>query len=226
MKMVNDSKKLWLQLDEKIKGGNQALGRYTAQAYQDDPSALAFITSRYKFCAKILSRMNTVLEIGCGDGFGSALVAQRIKRVICTDINKMLLEDNRSRMANFANIEYVYHDFRDEAYPEKVDGIYLVDVIEHIFKEEEDAFLKHLCASLTENGVCVIGTPNETSEKYASPFSREGHVNLKRYEDLDEIGRKCFRNHFIFGMNDEVVHTGFPEMAHFHWLIGVTPVSN
>ena len=224
--MVNDSKRLWLELDEKIEGGNQTLGRYTAQAYRDDPSSLAFITSRYKFCAKILSRAKQVLEVGCGDGFGSALVAQRVDKVICTDINKMLLEDNQARMAHFSNIQYVYHDFRESSYPEKVDGVYLVDVIEHIYQEEEDAFLSHLCGSLDKHGVCVIGTPNETSEKFASPFSKEGHVNLKRYEDLEDIGQKYLNNHFIFGMNDEVVHTGFPAMAHFHWLIGVGPIAD
>ena len=164
--------------------------------------------------------------MGCGDGFGSALVAQRVDKVICTDINKMLLEDNQARMAHFSNIQYVYHDFRESSYPEKVDGVYLVDVIEHIYQEEEDAFLSHLCGSLDKHGVCVIGTPNETSEKFASPFSKEGHVNLKRYEDLEDIGQKYFNNHFIFGMNDEVVHTGFPAMAHFHWLIGVGPIAD
>lgn len=45
----NDSKKLWLKLDEEIKSDTLLLGRYTTQAYTDDPFALAFITSRYKF---------------------------------------------------------------------------------------------------------------------------------------------------------------------------------
>ena len=71
-----------------------SLGRYTTQAYYDDPACLSFITSRYKFVAKMLSGLNTVLEIGCGDGFGGAIVAQRVERLICADINKPLLENN------------------------------------------------------------------------------------------------------------------------------------
>jgi ubiquinone/menaquinone biosynthesis C-methylase UbiE len=219
----NDSKDLWLTLEREISPQSLALGRYTSQAYKDDPSALAFITSRYKFCAKMLGNSKTVIEIGCGDGFGSALVAQRVPRVICTDINESLLDDNRSRMEHFSNIEYIYHDFREMPFPETVDGIYLVDVIEHIFIEEEKSFLKNLCRSLNQHGVCVVGTPNKTSEQYASVFSREGHVNLKEYKDLQELSKEHFNNHFIFGMNDEIVHTGFPAMAHFQWLIGVGP---
>jgi 2-polyprenyl-3-methyl-5-hydroxy-6-metoxy-1,4-benzoquinol methylase len=219
----NDSKELWLNLEKDIQPKTHELGRYTTQAYEDDPCALSFITSRYKFCARMLSAAQTVIEIGCGDGFGSALVAQKVPRVICTDINEGLLEENRSRMKKFSNVEFMYHDFRNEPFAEKVDGIYLVDVVEHIFKDEEQSFLDNLCLSLKQHGVCVMGTPNKTSEQYASAFSREGHVNLKDNRELRELGEERFFNHFIFGMNDEVVHTGFPEMAHFQWLVGIGP---
>ena len=83
-----------MKVDEEIKTNSLCLGRYTTQAYTDALCAIAFIASRYKFCAKILSGMKTVLEIGCGDGFGGALVADKIERLICTDINEGLLSDN------------------------------------------------------------------------------------------------------------------------------------
>ena len=34
------------------------------------------------------------------------------------------------------------------------------------------------------------------------------------------LGKKYFNNYFIFGMNDEVIHTGYPNMCHYLWLIG------
>jgi len=223
----NDSKKLWLDLEKEFVPRDQFnLGPYTTQAYYDDPVCLSFITSRYKFCAKMLSGLDTVLEIGCGDGFGGAIVAQRVKKLYCTDINESLLEDNKSRMNHFSNIEYQYHDFREKPYHKKVDGIYLVDVIEHVFKKEESAFLNNLVASLNPNGICLIGTPNIESGKYASKYSKEAHVNLKDYKELKGIGEKYFHNSFIFGMNDEVVHTGFPQMSHFLWVLCVGPKQN
>ena len=219
----NNSKDLWLNLEKNIPNEHFKLGRYTTQAYYDDPASLSFITSRYKFVAKMLSGKNTVLEIGCGDGFGGAIVAQRVDRLICTDINKPLLEDNVSRMGYFSNIEYHYHDFRENPFPEKVDAIYLVDVIEHIFIDEETSFLTNLVASLKDNGICLIGTPNIAAEKYASKYSKEGHVNLKDHTSLKDIGVKYFENSFQFGMSDEVVHTGFLPMSHFLWLLCISP---
>jgi len=221
----NNSKKLWLNLEKKMPNETFNLGRYTTQAYYDDPACLSFITSRYKFAAKMLSNKDTVLEIGCGDGFGGAIVAQRVKNLICTDINKPLLEDNTSRMRYFSNIKYQYHDFRDAPYPKKVDAIYLVDVIEHIFKNEENFFLSNLVASLNENGVCLIGTPNITAKEYASDFSKEGHINLKDHESLSAIAEEYFENFFHFSMSDEVVHTGYSPMSHFLWLLSVNKKS-
>lgn len=220
---MKDSKSLWLSIDKKMRPEPVTLGRYTAQAYIQDPIRLSFITSRYKFCARLLAGCGTVLEIGCGDGFGGGIVAQMVDRLICTDINEAMLTENRQKMAPTKNIIFEYHDFRKAPYACRVDAIYLIDTIEHIFPEEENAFMTHLVASLKDNGVCIIGTPNETADGYANTWSREGHVNLKNHQSLMELARQFFSNSFFFGMNDEVVHTGFPPMAHFIWALCVGP---
>ena len=104
-----------------------------------------------------------------------------------------------------------------------MDAVFLVDVIEHIFQEEEENFLLNLKKSLKDNGICIIGTPNIEAEKHASPYSKEGHVNLKDHGLLKDIGDNHFNNSFLFSMNDEVVHTGFSKMAHFLWILCVGP---
>jgi 2-polyprenyl-3-methyl-5-hydroxy-6-metoxy-1,4-benzoquinol methylase len=220
---MSDSKKLWLSIDRKMRPDCLTLGRYTTQAYLQDPIRLSFITSRYKFCARLLSGMKTVIEIGCGDGFGGAIVAQTVQQLICTDVNPDLLQENRIRMSNFKNVTFEYHDFRQASFPQPAEAVYLIDTIEHIYPEEEDAFMTHLTASLTTHGTCLIGTPNETADQYANNWSRQGHVNLKGHDSLLNMGQRYFYNTFFFSMNDELVHTGFPSMAHFIWALCVGP---
>jgi hypothetical protein len=96
-------------------------------------------------------------------------------------------------------------------------------VIEHIFPEEEERFVGNLVGSLHEHGVMLMGTPNATSEPYASPNSKIGHVNWKTGEQLRSLGEKFFHNVFMFGMNDEVLHTGFLPMAHYLMALCVGP---
>ncbi len=151
------------------------------------------------------------------------MVAQLVDQLICTDINKEILSENREKMANFENIKFEYHDFRETPYKQKVDAIYLIDTIEHIYPDEETGFMTNLTDSLNDKGICLIGTPNITADEYANNWSREGHVNLKSYDSLMKLAEQYFFNSFFFGMNDEVLHTGFPPMAHFMWVLCVGP---
>ena len=50
-------------------------GRMTSHAWRDDPKRLGFTLARYKFVAKMLAGYEQVLEVGCGDGFASVVVA-------------------------------------------------------------------------------------------------------------------------------------------------------
>jgi 2-polyprenyl-3-methyl-5-hydroxy-6-metoxy-1,4-benzoquinol methylase len=220
---VKDSKALWLSIETKLEDFDVRFGRQTAQAYIHDPRRLAFIASRYKFASKMMDGVESALEIGCGDAFGAPIVAQAVKRLICTDVDEGTVESNKQRCAPFKNIEFRYFDFRERPFPEKVRAIYLVDVIEHIYAEEEPQFMRHIVDSLTPDGFVLMGTPNITADQYASVHSREGHVNLKSQASLKALALGYFQNAFMFSMNDEVVHTGFAPMANYIWVLGVTP---
>jgi 2-polyprenyl-3-methyl-5-hydroxy-6-metoxy-1,4-benzoquinol methylase len=220
---MQDSREHWLSIRSKLDKFDVTLGRATAQGYVHDPRMICFIASRYKFVSKMLAEVELALEVGCGDAFGGPIVAQTVKHLICTDIDAETIEANRERCRHFKNMEFAYHDFRKSPYSQHVGAIYLVDVIEHIFASEESGFMENLVATLKEDGFILMGTPNDTAQKYASVHSREGHVNTKTHTGLRDLGNTYFRNVFMFSMNDEVVHTGFGPMAHYLWMLGVGP---
>src|SRR5437763_15991839 len=58
--------------------GIESLGLTTNQVWRDDPRHLLFILARSKFVAKMLSGKERVLEVGCGDAFGSRIVLQEV----------------------------------------------------------------------------------------------------------------------------------------------------
>ena len=63
----------------------------TSWAWHSDPKRLAFTISRYKFVSKMLSDCETILEIGCGDGFGARVVADNGAKLTCVDLDVELL---------------------------------------------------------------------------------------------------------------------------------------
>jgi SAM-dependent methyltransferase len=220
---VRDSKALAEKVSTTVPRFEIKLGPSTAASYVGDPRHLAFVSSRYKFVGKMLEGFERVLEVGCGDAFGAPFVAQAVGELICTDIDEPLLEDNRLRCAPFANIAFEYFDFREKPLCPMVDGLYLIDVLEHIFPKEEEQFCINVFGSLKPHGVAVVGVPNITGEAYASPMSKLGHVNLKDDRQFRETLKRYFHNVFLFSMNDEVIHTGYRPMSHYLFAICCEP---
>ncbi|MCH9703651.1 MAG: class I SAM-dependent methyltransferase, partial [Chlamydiae bacterium] len=109
-------------------------------------------------------------------------------------------------------------DFFDKTFGEH-DLVVSLDVIEHIYKEYEETYVKALADHVNDGGIVVCGTPNETTTPYASKLSREAHVNMYSQERLRTLFEKYFQNVFSFGMNDEVVHTGFAKMAQYLFVV-------
>lgn len=218
-----DSKKLWLSIVDDVPDQTFVLGKQTTHSYLRDPRHLAFVASRYKFVAKLAKDAGTVLEVGCGDAFGAPIVASEVGHLVCADIDEGTLQDNRERLSAFSNISFEYHDFRRGPRPGACDVVYAIDVLEHIYPEEESVFIANLVQGLPERGVGIFGTPNKTSEQYASQYSKIGHVNVKSHAELSATMKRHFHNVFMFGMNDEVVHTGYPPMCHYLWALCVGP---
>ena len=209
------------QVDYRGKYGLTTLGLVTNQLWHDDPRHLCFLLSRYKFVAKMLSGKNKVLEVGCGDAFGTRLVLQEVGELLAVDFDPVYVRDVNSRMDEKWKFECKAHDFTESHLEEQFDAAYSIDVLEHIPQEREHDFIRNIVKCLTPDGVLILGMPSLASQAHASSYSKEGHVNCKDHKLLEDLMLKYFHNVFIFSMNDEVVHTGFYPMAHYLWALGV-----
>jgi 2-polyprenyl-3-methyl-5-hydroxy-6-metoxy-1,4-benzoquinol methylase len=201
--------------------GLETLGLMTSYAWNDDPKRLTFTLARYKFVAKLLSGRANVLEIGCADAFGTRIVRQEVGRLTATDFDPVFIEDVKKRMNPRWSFDAFVHDMLSGPVPQRnYDGIYALDVLEHIDPGDEPAFMSNLVGSLAPHGAVVLGMPSLESQAYASPNSKAGHVNCKSMPDFKQMMARYFHNVFIFCMNDEVIHTGYHRMAHYLLALG------
>ena len=204
------------QIEDYARLGPATMGPWTSHSWRSDPRHLCFVLSRYKFIAKLLEGKSNVLEVGCGDAFGTLIVLQTVGMLRGIDFEPLGLRRESIDRATFA-----VHDITAGPPDGMFDAAFSLDVIEHISPECEDAVLDNICAALTPHGVCIFGTPNVTAAPYASPQSEQGHVNLKSAHALRQLLARRFHNVFSFSMNDEVVHTGYSPMAHYLFAVGV-----
>jgi len=198
------------------------LGPWTSYSFLHDPKHIGFVLARYKFCAKMLEGMGRVLEVGCGDAFGTAVVAQHVKEVLAIEPDARHVAGNKERMGQIKNIEFRQGTIQSLKLPKgSFDGAYSIDVIEHLDKHLNSPFVAAQARTLKKDGACIIGTPNVTANAYASQRSRVQHINLHSQKSLKTLMEKYFKRVFLFGMNDEVLHTGYAPMCHYMFGMGV-----
>lgn len=205
--------------------GQVTMGLSSSYTWRHDPRHLLFSFSRYKFCAKMLAGKKTVYEAGCGDGMGVAILMQELDSYLGVDLEPALIEQCKAHYTNEENIDFVQMDLTKDSPGKTYDACICLDVIEHIEESCEEEFVKGLCDNIDEDGICIMGTPNLTAERYASKASKIAHINLKSADGMRELMSKFFKNVFIFSMNDEVIHTGYGDMSHYLMAVGVGKIA-
>lgn len=215
MEVVKGEKQYRARVNLIKEKGVETLGLATSWAWYDDPKHLLFTLARYKFIAKMLSGFENILEVGCGDGFPSRIVAQVVKKMTAIDFDPEFIMDAQKRNSEKWDINFLVWDAVEKPILGCFDGVFALDVLEHIPSKFEGQFISNIIAPLREHGVAIIGMPSIESQAHASPQSREGHVNCKTQKELKALLSHYFHNVFMFSMNDEVIHTGFPAMSHY-----------
>ncbi len=195
-------------------------GPMSAQTWIDDPKRLGFLLARYKHVSRLLAGRSNVLEVGCGDGFGSRVVSQQIRRLTGVDFDPIFI--SRAKQVNPSG-KFQVHDILRGPVRGSFDALYSLDVLEHIRPNKEDFFFRHCVHSARPDAIFIFGSPSLESQVHASKPSREGHVNCKTEPQLRASLSRHFGVVLLLGMNDEVLHTGFPAMCHYRLAVCALP---
>lgn len=198
------------------------MGLRASMMWRLDPKLLVFTLARHKFVAKMLTGHSRVLEVGCGDAFASRLLHPEVDEFHAIDFDPVFIEEARRHNDPEWPVKLAVHDILSGPFVSGglFDAAFSLDVVEHIQKEHEELYMTNIAQSIKPGGVFICGAPSLESQVYASPPSREGHVNCKSGPDLKNLILKYFDHAFLFGMNDEVLHTGFSPMCQYLFVLG------
>jgi 2-polyprenyl-3-methyl-5-hydroxy-6-metoxy-1,4-benzoquinol methylase len=208
-------------MEQRVAERRIEFGRYVSYWFDRTPRRALYSMSYYKFAAKMIGQGKRVLDVGCNEGLGTWLLAAECGFARGVDLDEEAI-DVASGNWEDPRIEFACQDFL-EADVGRWEAIVNFDVIEHIRPQNANAFLARVSAGLAHDGIAVIGTPSLEGQRYASAIPRAGHVNVYSGERLEDEMRQHFDHVFMFGANDEVVHTGFLPMAHYLLAVGCKP---
>jgi 2-polyprenyl-3-methyl-5-hydroxy-6-metoxy-1,4-benzoquinol methylase len=138
-----------------------------------------------------------VVDMACGEGYGSAELARTAASVVGVDANPEAHEHARLRYVR-PNLRYE----RDlvEGFAEPCDAIVFLQTIEHV--EDAGAILGHFKSMLAPGGVAYVSTPNlltlapPGAEKSDNPW----HVREYRAEEFRALCEGHFERVEVLGL--------------------------
>jgi SAM-dependent methyltransferase len=164
------------------------------------------------------------IDMACGEGYGTDVLARRAARVVGVDANPEAYEHARLKYSR-PGVRFV----RDlvERYAEPCDAVVFLQTIEHV--EDPDAVLRHLRSLLRPGGTAYVSTPNvltlapEGAERSGNPW----HVKEYRAEEFRALCERTFDRVEMLGLfharwlwvHDLALRLGWDDL---HARLGVT----
>lgn len=121
-----------------------------------------------------------VVDLACGEGYGSAALAGSAASVVGVDANPDAFEHARLRY-HAANLRYV----RDmvERFHERCDAVVFLQTIEHV--HDPDGVLENIKAMLAPGGTAYVSTPNVLTLAPAGAERSGNPWHLREYRAHD-----------------------------------------
>jgi SAM-dependent methyltransferase len=151
---------------------------------------------RYAFACEIAAG-KSVLDIACGEGYGSAMLAEVARSVVGVDISREAIGHASKRYVK-SNLEFKVGSCAEIALASRsIDLVVSFETIEH-HDQHREMFLE-IKRVLRPDGVLVISSPDKYEYSVAPGYSNPYHVReLYRYE-LEELLGKQFKRFAIYG---------------------------
>ena len=148
------------------------LGAYSVTA---KPSQLLERIQLYRFIADGLVQPETfVIDVGCGEGFGSLLLSQRAGRVLGIEACEHVVAHAREHYAS-DRLSFRHADIMEvNDLHERADVVCALDVIEHV--RDDAGFLQKLQWLVRRGGHVILSTPNRMVSVLLTGRKYEFHI--------------------------------------------------
>ncbi len=138
-----------------------------------------------------------VIDMACGEGYGSDVLAGGAASVVGVDANPEAHEHARLRYTR-ENLRFE----RDlvETFPEEADAVVFLQTIEHL--QDPTAVLEHFKSLVEERGVVFLSTPNvlTLAPKGAERSDNPWHVHEYRSEEFKDLCLGTFQGVEMYGL--------------------------
>jgi SAM-dependent methyltransferase len=164
---------------------------------------------RYHFAAAWAAGRR-VLDVACGEGYGSALLARHAMAVTGVDISAKAIAHARATYPALGNVTFTCASCTALPLPPaSVDLVVSFETLEHI--TEHEAFLDEIARVLAPGGVLLMSCPNKAEYSDRRGFTNEFHVKELYREELAALVESRFPATAWFGQKPTFFSVIAPE---------------
>jgi len=164
---------------------------------------------RYHFARRWVAGRE-VLDVACGEGYGTALLARDAASVVGVDVSAKAIAHAQSVYANVSNARFECASCTKLPLADaSVDVAVTFETIEHI--EGQEAFLAELARVLRPSGLLVLSCPNRLEYRDKRGFDNPFHVKELYREELAKLVGARFPHSAWYGQRPSFFSLIAPE---------------
>ena len=155
-----------------------------------------------------------ILEIACGTGYWTKVLAKKVKSIVATDVNQTVIDIARQKKYPRKNVFYKKIDYRElDQLQSTYDGLFGGFIWSHIAKQKFEHFLTIISSRLNE-GAELIFIDNKYVHGKSTPLSRQdshGNTYQKRtlhsgeeFEVIKNFPKKHETNFLLLNFAEDI----------------------
>jgi SAM-dependent methyltransferase len=152
---------------------------------------------RYYLAAEFVTGM-TVLDLACGEGYGTRILASRAGSVTGIDIDLPTIVHAKRNYAD-DRVSFLAWDMLelDALGHERFDAVVCFEAIEHV--EDHEAVMAGIRGLLKPSGLLIMSTPEEPAYHEANPVENPYHVKELSAAEFELLLGRSFANVVVHG---------------------------
>jgi len=163
---------------------------------------------RYHFVAEVV-RGRRVLDIACGEGYGSALLARSAASVIGMDTDADVIAAARGRYGALANLDYRQGRCEAIGLPDSsIDVVISMETLEHT--EAPEKLVSEAARVLATGGVFIVSTPNKEIYSDRRNYRNPHHVREFQRAEFEALVGRHFPAVALFGQRVDAYSAIWP----------------